>query len=200
MTIHHHPSEQSIFAYANGSLSLALALVVGTHVRGCAQCRQAVEIAESLGGLFLDAVPPVELQAGAFANVLERLEMPETNAVPALAFSPAETNAGSRRWLAPGIWIRPILKDRALGVRTYLLGAAPGKSLPRHGHKGVEMTQVLEGEFSDGGLRYGAGDFLEAGDEVEHSLLVGADAPCVCMIASVGVPKGIPGLLMRLIA
>ena len=107
---------------------------------------------------------------------------------------------GARRWLAPGIWIRPVLKDNAEGTRLYLLGAAPGKALPRHGHSGVEMTQVLTGEFHDGGTRYGAGDFLEADDDIEHSLMVGANEECICVIASQGVPRGLPGLLMRLIA
>ena len=62
------------------------------------------------------------------------------------------------------------------------------------------MTQVLTGEFHDGGTRYGAGDFLEADDDIEHSLMVGANEECICVIASQGVPRGLPGLLMRLIA
>jgi putative transcriptional regulator len=61
------------------------------------------------------------------------------------------------------------------------------------------MTLVLEGEFFESDLRYGPGDFLEAGDEIEHALLVGPDRPCVCLVASEGVPRGLPGLLMRLI-
>jgi putative transcriptional regulator len=204
MRVHHHPSDQSILAYANGSLSRPLALVMGVHAKGCAECRHALDLAEALGGLFLDAAPPVELSAGAFSNVLERLEIPadgpQSDPPVAAPFSMGHESIGSRRWLAPGIWIRPIVKDRSEGVRTYLLGAAPGKALPRHGHRGIEMTQVLEGEFFDGGVRYGPGDFLEAGDEVEHSLRVGTDAPCVCMIASEGVPDGIAGLLVRLMA
>jgi putative transcriptional regulator len=202
MTAYHHPSDQSIFSYANGSLGRTLALVMGAHVESCAQCRQALDLAETLGGVFLDSEQPVELPANVFSNVLERLEIPQAQsrtaprALP--SFSLRHQDAGPRRWLMPGIWIRPILKDG--DDRAYLLGAAPGKALLRHGHKGMEMTQVLEGEFFDGGTRYGPGDFLEADDEVEHTLRVGANAMCVCVIASQGVPKGLPGLLMRLIA
>ena len=41
-----------------------------------------------------------------------------------------ERAAPLRRWLAPGIWIRPVLKDPREGTRLYLLGAAPGKAKP----------------------------------------------------------------------
>ena len=205
MTVKHHPSSESILAYANGSLKIALALVVSAHVEGCAECREALELAENLGGILLDCEPPAELPVGAFANVLEKLEMqaqspqaPWAHDNKTLPFSLRHQRIGSRRWLAPGIWIRPILKDRE--TRAYLLGASPGRVLPRHGHRGVEMTQVLEGEFFDGDVRYGPGDFLEAGDDVEHSLVVGADVACVCAIACEGVPKGLSGLLMRLFA
>ena len=92
------------------------------------------------------------------------------------------------------------MKDRSEGTRVYLLGAAPGKALPCHGHSGLEMTQVLTGEFFDDGSRYGPGDFLEASSDVEHSQVVGANEECVCIIASHGVPLGLPGLLMRLLA
>ena len=44
------------------------------------------------------------------------------------------------------------------------------------------------------------GDFLEAGSDIEHSLMVGANEECVCVIASRGVPRGLPGILMRLLA
>jgi putative transcriptional regulator len=201
----HHPSDQSIFAYANGSLGRPLALVLGAHLEGCAQCRGTLAVSETLGGILLEAQPPAEMSPDAFSDLWTRLE--ESAARPqaetrkeGVVLPFALRHPGARRWLAPGIWVRPILKDRAAGTRAYLLGAAPGKVLPRHRHKGLEMTQVLEGEFFDGGTRYGAGDFLEAGDEVEHSLRVGADRECICVIASEGVPSGLPGLVMRLIA
>jgi putative transcriptional regulator len=104
---------------------------------------------------------------------------------------------GPKRWLAPGIWIVPILKDRAHGTRAYLLGAAPGKALPHHGHNGIELTQVLQGEFFDGSVRYATGDFLEADGGHEHHPLVGSGQECICAIASEGIPRGLVGLLMR---
>jgi putative transcriptional regulator len=206
--IHHHPSGENILAYANGSLSRTLALALGAHLDGCVHCCRTLNMAEAMGGALLEAGVPAELEAQAFSKVLAQLDAPLVETImppPADIAFPLPANLqrqriGARRWLAPGIWIRPVFKDRAEGTRVYLLGAAPGKSLPRHGHSGVEMTQVLTGEFYDGGTRYGAGDFLEASSDVEHSLMVGANEECVCVIASQGVPLGLPGLLMRLLA
>ncbi len=207
--IQHHPSDENILAYANGSLSRTLVLALGAHLDGCAQCCRTLTTAEAVGGVMLEAQAPAELDEQLLSELLTQLDAPVAATPPppplvTLAISlPANLRhqrIGARRWLAPGIWIRPVLKDPREGTRLYLLGAAPGKALPRHGHSGVEMTQVLTGEFHDGGTRYGAGDFLEAGDDVEHSLMVGANEECICIIASQGVPRGLPGLLMRLLA
>jgi putative transcriptional regulator len=206
--IRHHPSDENILAYANGSLSPTLALALGAHLDGCAQCCRTLSMAEAVAGTMLEAEIPAELDAQIFSALLRQLDEPaQQSALPPssdlnipLPANLRHQRIGSRRWLAPGIWIRPILKDPAEDTRLYLLGATPGKTLPRHGHSGVEMTQVLIGEIHDGRARYGAGDFLEAGDDVEHSLMVGAGEECVCLIASQGVPRGLPGLLMRLLA
>jgi putative transcriptional regulator len=206
--IQHHPSDQNILAYANGSLGPTLALALGAHLDSCAQCCRMLSTAEAVAGTMLDAEVPAELDAQIFSALLRQLDEPVQQPAPPpsndlaipLPANLRHQRIGSRRWLAPGIWIRPVLKDRAKDTRLYLLGATPGKTLPRHGHYGVEMTQVLTGEIHDGSARYGAGDFLEAGDDIEHSLTVGADEECICLIASQGVPRGLPGLLMRLLA
>jgi putative transcriptional regulator len=206
--IHHHPSDENILDFANGSLSPTLALAIGAHLDGCAQCCGTVSLAEAVGGALLEAETPAEMDEAVFSQLVNRLDAPmpnvaarpQTDLTLMLPANLAHQKIGGRRWLAPGIWIRPVLKDTAEGTRVYLLGAAPGKALPRHGHSGVEMTQVLTGAFYDGQTRYGPGDFLEASSGVEHSLMVGANEECICVIASKGVPLGLPGLLMRLMA
>jgi putative transcriptional regulator len=198
MTILYHPGEDILLAYANGSLKRTLALVLGAHLESCASCRESLALAEELGGLYLTDTPAADLSEDALGHVLAQLENPVAASVSApRPFSQRLAEIGKRHWLAPGIWIHPLLKEGR--ERAYFLGAAPGKTLPRHGHQGVELTQVMQGAFFDGGTRYGAGDFLQAGEEVEHTLRVGPDAPCVCLIASEGVPRGLPGLLMRLV-
>jgi putative transcriptional regulator len=206
MTIHHHPSDETVLAYTNGSLNTALALVVGAHADGCGTCRQTIRLAQTLGGLFLDSLSPAEMESDALARVIQRLDGPEEKTVPPAprpsleaklpAFLQNQT-VGRKRWLAPGIWIRPILKDREHGTRAYLIGAAAGKALPHHGHNGIELTQVLQGEFFDGSISYGVGDFLEADGGHNHRPVVGPGQECICAIASQGIPRGMAGFLMR---
>jgi putative transcriptional regulator len=210
MTIRHHPSDETILAYANGSLATTLSLVVAAHLDGCGKCRATFGLAEAIGGFFLEVAPPVEMNADAMSRVLDRLETPlakPTTATrvgpdPALALPPAlqRQRIATQRWLAPGIWVRPILRDRTDDTRTYLLGAGAGKALPHHSHQGVELTQVLQGEFFDGDVRYGPGDFLEVEGAHAHRPVVGANQECVCVIASQGVPRGFAGLVMRLVS
>ena len=206
MTIRHHPSDETVLAYANGSLTPALSLIVGAHADGCGTCREPVRLAQTLGGLFLYSLPPSEMNTGALAGVLRRLDGPEERTEPPARRSPLALDLppslhgqaiGPKRWLAPGIWVSPILKDRMHGTRAYLIGAAAGKALPHHGHNGIELTQVLQGEFFDGSTRYGTGDFLEADGGHEHHPLVGSGRECICAIASQGIPRGLVGLLMR---
>lgn len=206
MTINHHPSDFIVLAYASGSLATPLALVVGAHVDNCETCRETLELSESLGGLYLESAPPEDVDPAALARVLSRLDTPAATA--AVKTSPTDLaldlplslrghTIGRQRWLIPGIWVRRIVKGGAHGTRAYLLGAAAGKTLPHHGHSGIELTQVLKGELYDGNVRYGVGDFLEADGGEEHHPRAGATGECICAVASEGVPRGLSGLLIR---
>src|SRR6266567_5856882 len=118
MTIRHHPSDETILAYANGSMAATLSLVVGAHLDGCGTCRASLRLAEAIGGFFLEAAPPAEMNADALSRVLDRLEIPVTKAAAATLAAPDHVlvlppalqhqRIGARRWLAPGIWARPI--------------------------------------------------------------------------------------------
>ena len=43
-----------------------MALVLGAHLEGCAQCRRTLAVSETLGGVFLEAQPPAELRPNGF--------------------------------------------------------------------------------------------------------------------------------------
>jgi putative transcriptional regulator len=72
------------------------------------------------------------------------------------------------------------------GVRVFMLKARPGVKLPRHRHTGTEWTCVFEGAFSHHLGRYGAGDFDEADETVEHDPVVDNESGCVCLVALQG--------------
>ena len=73
-----------------------------------------------------------------------------------------------------------------LRANVVLLKVAAGFPTSEHGHDGVEYTQVLTGAFSDKFGHYGAGDYVEADDDVDHIPVVDADAECICLAAIEG--------------
>ena len=71
-----------------------------------------------------------------------------------------------------------------------LLRVRPGAAIPRHAHRGAELTLVLEGAFADETGRYGPGDLAEAEAEVSHRPVAEGPADCVCLVAAEGLPCG----------
>src|SRR5690349_6136530 len=74
MPITHHPPDDTVLRYANGTLPEAPAIVVATHLSFCAGCRVRMQTYEMLGGSVLDEVAPTALSANALSTVLARLD------------------------------------------------------------------------------------------------------------------------------
>ena len=212
-TIHHHPEEATLAAYAAGSLPTALALVVGCHLEYCTRCREAVAQAEALGGALMDDLPQQALKPGAGAAMLARLDLDE-DVVPAAP-------APSRR--APAVnpqlptKLQRLLGDQSLehsawrsagpGVRLLKLGCAegnavlmdiaPGYQVPVHSHRGTELTLIINGDYQDNLGRFASGDVADLDDRTEHQPKAGAQG-CLCL-AGLDAPVKYKGLIPRLL-
>ena len=79
MTITHHPPDDTVLRYANGTLPEAPAIVVATHLSFCPACRHRMETYEMLGGSMLETVPPAALSADALSATLARLDATGAN-------------------------------------------------------------------------------------------------------------------------
>ncbi|MDB5403098.1 MAG: transcriptional regulator [Rhodopila sp.] len=200
--IHHHPTETTLAAYATGTLPEALALVAATHIARCAACRQAVATLEATGGAVLDEVTPVALSGEALDRLLVRMDEPPRAVPPVLnpeLPAPLSRVSLGRWWpVGPGVRYRPW---RASGVAWGgLLLAQPGRSLPRHGHAGLELTCVLSGRFADGSGEFAPGDLSEPVTDHDQPPLVIGTQPCLCIIASEGMRlRGLLGFAQRMI-
>jgi putative transcriptional regulator len=64
-----------------------------------------------------------------------------------------------------------------------LLRIAPGKSVPLHGHRGTELTQILRGAYDDVLGRFGPGDAADLDNETEHQPITAPGVPCICVAA-----------------
>ncbi|UIY31144.1 cupin domain-containing protein [Neorhizobium galegae] len=70
--------------------------------------------------------------------------------------------------------------ERSKDVETSLLWVRPGRALPQHGHLGLEMTLVLDGEFHDHRGNFGKGDVSIADEVLDHRPIAGKRGPCLC--------------------
>jgi putative transcriptional regulator len=209
MTISHHPSEETLARYAAGTLAAGPAIVLATHLEGCAACRSHVADFETVGGLFLAGMPPTPLAPQALAQTLARLdagEVPPPHQPARAAHLPAGIelpaalhgcDIGRWRWLAPGMRSSRIRLPDAPHAGIMLLRVGPTRKLPQHGHTGIELTQILSGSFSDRRGRYLPGDIMEADDAVHHQPIVDPDGECICLIAIEGKMR-LRGLIARL--
>jgi putative transcriptional regulator len=206
--ITHHPSGTSLLGFAAGTLPEALATVLATHAGQCANCRRALATIEAVGGALLNELPPVPLAAeiadpAALDRLLDRGQQPNEAADPPVlhaALPPPLDRMPMGRWwpIGSGLRWRPLRVGGAAWGGLIL--AQPGRTLPRHGHVGLELTCVLSGAFADAGRAYSVGDLAEPeGDHDLPPVVIGGE-PCLCVIASEGLRlRGLLGVAQRIV-
>jgi putative transcriptional regulator len=205
----HHPSDETLLDFARGALSPGRSLVLRAHLGVCPACRASVRLAEAVGGALLGDLEPAEMAPDALDQALARIERPPASPATPAVRAPADwitvpadvlvAAARRKRWAAPGVWVAPVTRDRKTGERSYLLGIGRGIAVPKHSHRGVEMTCVLTGAYTERGNTHGAGDFAEVDEAVEHRPRVTMDGECVCLIAADNalVPRDLLGWIMQ---
>jgi anti-sigma factor ChrR (cupin superfamily) len=69
---------------------------------------------------------------------------------------------------APGVEMKRLFDEPALGRSTYLIRMQPGARIPKHRHGDVEQCLVLDGDIRWGDIVYERGDFIAMGRDTEH--------------------------------
>jgi putative transcriptional regulator len=209
MTIHHHPPDDLLTAFAAGILDLGQHVAIATHLVGCPQCRSTVRAMEHVGGTMLARLTPTDMSKEAFAAVEARLgELAvRRNApgardladVPGLPHFVRNYPADRWKWIAPKMHLRPIRLPEESVTRVFLLRSRPGTKMIEHSHTGFEMTCVLSGSFAHAGGHFGPGDFDLGDGAVDHEIVVDSAEDCVCLIAMQGELKlnGVIGRLLQ---
>lgn len=210
MTIHHHPSDETLLRHTAGTLSAGLALVVAVHIEGCAVCRARSARFEAVGGTILEDMPQARLAPDALGRALERLEPAVSSARPTIAPRQAalgmelpqamrHCEIGPWRWLGPGFKWSKVEIAGSPQAKVMLLKGRASLRLPAHGHTDMEFMQILSGSLSDERGRYLPGDLDEAGSDVDHQPLVGSESDCICLAALEGDTRlhGFLGRLLR---
>ena len=198
--IKHHPSTALLTDYTVGSLSVAPAVSITTHLKYCQQCRDSVSSLKQLGGALLCEAEPAQVSNDLLSQTLDRLDAEEGEM--ALAEGASEVhefelsdelkgipeylnqflprNGLNWRKLSSSVTVAPI----SVGETRYELALhkiCAGGQTPVHDHSGVEYTVVLKGSFSDEDGMYNEGDFLtrEPGDI--HRPFATQHEDCICL-------------------
>ena len=211
----HHISDETLTAYAAGSLDRALSVVVASHLTLCPTCRARQERIEEVGGVLLDDLEPVDVAPEGLELILAQLDDEDVAKTEEPSVLEARSDAtevpGPLRELLPDTLDEIQWRSFAPGIKQYriegfddrsgtlcLLKIAPGKTIPPHTHQGAELTLILRGSFSDELGRFQRGDIADLDSEVTHQPISDTAEPCVCLIATEG-PLRFKGLLPRLL-
>ena len=192
MSASHHPSEEILLAHAAGGLDEAYRAVIATHLAGCPACRQAVRFAECVGGDVLDAIERAPMAADALDRAMARLDLPEppppARPTPPASMPPTLAGYSFGRWrgMAPGLAVATLLPPAGERAGLHLLRIRPGMRLADHGHRGLELTAVLQGAFCDRGRTYRQGDVAETDEDDGHAPIAVGEETCICLIALSG--------------
>ncbi len=201
-----HIPEPMLVAYAAGALEHPFALVAAAHVSLCDECRTRLGAHEAVGGAVLECQVGVEVSAAMKDAILARLDeddLPEPEPVyerSGVYPGPVMQVLKGRppRWKSVGRGVRQSILHAGDSGSVRLLYIPPGQAVPDHGHRGIELTLVLQGAFSDETGRFGVGDLEVADDTLEHTPVAELGPPCICLAAT-DAPLRFKGLIPRLL-
>lgn len=208
-TIKHHLTDDLIFAYSAGLLPEAVNLVVASHISMCDACRAAVEAHDAVGGSMIESADTVDVSDacldGALAMIrgLEPIRAPQAVAKPRDARVPQPLRdyiGGSLddvNWRPLGMGVKQAILPTSSDASARLLYIPAGTALPDHGHKGMELTLVLQGAFSDDDGYFARGDIEVADTHVDHTPVADISEDCICL-AVTDAPLRFKGLIPRL--
>ena len=194
-------------AYAAGQLPEAFNLVVATHVSLCDECRARAASYDAVGGTLLEEAEEIALGEDALAKALARIEglsqatrsepLKPAGIFPAPLADYIGGDLSSVRWRKVGGGVKQAILPTAKDASVRLLYIPAGTAVPDHGHRGMELTLVLQGAFADENDRFNRGDIEIADEEMEHTPVALAGEDCICLAAT-DAPLRFRGLIPRL--
>ncbi|MBD2858120.1 cupin domain-containing protein [Spongiibacter sp. KMU-158] len=194
--IAHHPESETLAAYASGSLSAALGIVIGSHLEMCAVCRAEVARLESVGGSLIDRLTPAPISAARREQIFAQLDAGLGESAEPLSAAPVTQPTSQLptplrhffavetydqlpwRWIGPGVRLLSI--DCGEG-KLVMLNIGAGRKMPVHSHRGNELTMILQGGYSDALGHFDVGDVADLDSRVEHQPVADADINCICV-------------------
>mgnify|MGYP001822494647 CR=1 FL=1 len=206
--IRHHLTDALLLSYSAGALPEAFSLVVATHISLCDECRARLGSFEAVGGALLGDAETIAMSDDSLDATMalidaapkdrEPVSAPDPDAVfPAPLRSYVGGDLGAVRWKAVGAGVRQAVLDTSGAEKVRLLSIPGGAAMPDHGHRGLELTLVLQGAFRDDDARFARGDVEVANEDLHHTPIAEEGMDCICLTAT-DAPLKFKGLVPRI--
>jgi putative transcriptional regulator len=220
--ITHHPDDNLLTEYSSGSLANALGVIVCAHLQTCPHCRKRVEQLNKLGAAILNQSVAEAVQPESFAQLMARIRNQNTeNSTsdkkpasqelhPTYANDPLLKHLpkviakllprdGKLKWeRVSGSLKTARLKTGQSQYEVAFQRISSGGKVVEHDHRGLELTMVLCGSFSDEDGVYNQGDFLVRNPGEVHRPTATQNQDCLC-ISVVEAPVKVTGLFGKLV-
>ncbi len=220
--ITHHPDDNLLTEYSSGSLANALGVIVCAHLQTCPHCRKRVEQLNKLGAAILNQSVAEAVQPESFEQLMARIRSASTeNSLiekssslealhPVYAKDPLLKNVpkviakllprdGKLKWeRVSGALTTARLKAGQSQYEVAFQRISSGGRVVEHDHRGLEVTMVLCGSFSDEDGVYNQGDFLVRNPGEVHRPTATQNQDCLC-ISVVEAPVKVTGLFGKLV-
>jgi putative transcriptional regulator len=198
MISHHHPSSQILLQYSAGQLDGVHRLMVEMHQQMCPTCQHVVAELESIGGVILENdIKPTAMTDCAFSQLMSQIDLQVAD--EPLPTEASDTDSNDSQQLS--LKLRELFKTQQSDNLNWqwrtkkfaeiklsanddfyeakLIYIKKGMKVPRHTHKGQEITLVMKGAFRDELGVYEKGDYITRDGHHEHQPI--AESDCICL-------------------
>lgn len=194
-------------AYSAGTLPEAFGLVVAAHVSMCDACRAELDSYDAVGGCMMDGSGTADMSPDSLAETMAliaaqdggSLEVPRLSdgTLPAPLQEYVGGDLDAINWRPIGMGVKQAILKTSSDATARLLYIPAGCAVPDHGHRGTELTLVLQGAFCDEDDRFARGDVEVANEDLDHTPIADVGVDCICLAAT-DAPLKFKSLMPRL--
>jgi len=203
--IRHSIPDDLLIGYAAGALPQAFDLVVASHVSLCDDARARLATYEAVGGAVIDDLEEADISEDSLDQTMAKIAgMPPSERQPFVhGVFPAPLreavggDADAVQWRSLAMGAKQAVAHQDGETSARLLFIPAGQAMPKHSHRGMEMTLVLQGAFRDDDGVFARGDVEVADQDVDHTPVAEPGADCICLVATDARLK-FDGLLPRI--
>ena len=154
--IKHHLTDDLLMGYSAGALPEAFNVVVATHISLCDECRARLASFDAVGGSVVESMDAVAMGDDSLAAVMAMIETtpdapanvptPRTSSIiPTPLQEYVNGNMDAVKWRKIGGGVSQAILPTSKDATVRLLKIPAGTAVPDHGHRGMELTLVLQG-------------------------------------------------------